>query len=259
MPRAARKKSATDVYHIVVRGANHQMIFEEEADYKKYLNILLHYKEEQHFDVYAYCLMNNHIHLLIHTPETSLENIFRRVNTTYSMWFNMKYDRVGFLQQGRYFSEPVEDMRYLNNVVRYIHQNPFKAGLEVYPGEKYPWSSIYEYENEKTDLVDTSLVLEQMGGKDRFMELQKLEVVEDCMDLHKLRKRIPDDVAMDIIKECCDCASAKEFQELPKSSRDRNLKILNKKGLSVRQINRLTGISKGVVERVLRTGKEVVE
>ena len=131
VPRGARKKSATNVYHIIVRGANHQMIFEEEADYKKYLNILLYYKEELHFTIYAYCLMNNHIHLLIHSPDTSLETIFRRINTTYSMWFNMKYDRVGFLQQGRYFSEPVEDMQYLNTVARYIHQNPFKAGLEI--------------------------------------------------------------------------------------------------------------------------------
>ena len=130
MARHSRKKSSTQIYHVVIKGADRQLLFEETKDYRKYLDILEYYKEEFHFKIYAYCLMSNHVHLLIHHPDTaSLESIFRHINTTYATWFNLKYNRTGFVQDGRYFSEPVEDSRYLLTVVRYIHYNPAKAGL----------------------------------------------------------------------------------------------------------------------------------
>ena len=108
MARHSRKKSSLLTYHIIIKGADRQLLFEEAKDYKKYLEILEYFKEECHFQIFAYCLMDNHVHLLIrHSPEYSLETIFRKINTTYAIWFNMKYDRTGFVQNGRYFSEPV--------------------------------------------------------------------------------------------------------------------------------------------------------
>ena len=106
MPRKARLKSTSNVYHVVIRGANRQQMFEDRKDYLKYLDILEYYKRECNYSIYAYCLMSNHVHLLIYTPVTPLEMIFRRINTRYAVWFNMKYDRTGYLQQGRYYSEP---------------------------------------------------------------------------------------------------------------------------------------------------------
>ena len=130
MPRHARKKSSTNTYHVVVKGADNQLLFEDPKDYEKYMELLIYYKERCKFELFAYCIMSNHVHLLLrHSQDGSLESIFRHLNTAYSTWFNMKYNRTGYLQDGRYYSEPVEDERYLISALRYIHFNPSKAGL----------------------------------------------------------------------------------------------------------------------------------
>lgn len=251
MPRKARTKSASQVYHIVIRGADRQQIFEEISDYKKYLEILEFYKEECCFELYAYCLMSNHVHLLIYSPNTSLEAIFRRVNTCYSMWYNMKYSRTGFLQQGRYYSEPVEDMRYLLTVVRYIHQNPYKAGLEEFPGASYPWSSMHSYINHTPSFVNSRYILALMGGLENFISFHKEIVEAECLDIHKIKKRLPDDVAKEIIVNETGCSSVTEFQSLSLLDRNKCLLRLHEKGISIRQLNRLTGIPKGIIARIV--------
>ena len=90
MPRNSRRKSGTLTYHVVIKGADRQLLFEEAKDYEKYLEIIDYYKQECQFELFAYCLMSNHVHLLIrHSPEFPLETIFRRINTAYAVWFNM--------------------------------------------------------------------------------------------------------------------------------------------------------------------------
>lgn len=260
MARHSRTKSSTQTYHVVIKGADRQLLFEETKDYKKYLDILEYYKEKFNFEIYAYCLMSNHVHLLIHHPDsTSLESIFRHINTTYATWFNLKYNRTGFVQDGRYFSEPVEDSRYLLTVLRYIHYNPAKAGLEQSPGTGYPWSSYRDYQSdyqtespsESSGLTDTDFVLKLLGTQKHFMDLHSIVPADDCFDVHKTRKRIPDDVAKDIIMQNCACSSATDFQRLSLSERNKLLLLLHEKGLSVRQLNRLTGTPRGVIERII--------
>lgn len=169
MPRNSRQRSSTRTYHVVIKGADRQLLFEEPRDFKKYLEIVEYYKQECQFELFAYCLMSNHIHLLIrHAPECPLETIFRRMNTTYAVWFNMKYNRTGVVQNGRYFSEPVETKRYLLTVVKYIHFNPTKAGMEKAPGSSYPWSSFYDYQNQSGELTDIAFILDIAGGLENF-------------------------------------------------------------------------------------------
>lgn len=250
MPRNARKLSPNNIYHIVVKGANRQLMFECKSDYEKYLDYLSYYKEELDFDIYAYCLMSNHIHLLIDTKNCSLESIFRHLNTSYSNWFNLKYQRTGYLQEGRFFSEPVDNVRYLLTAIRYIHQNPFHAGLEKNIGDSYPWSSIHSYKKQKSDLVNVKKIMELYSGIDEFLLFQSLVSKERLFDIDKTRHRIPDDVAKEIIFRECKCLTTTDFQKLTIKGRDIAIKKLLENGLSIRQINRLTGISKGVIERL---------
>lgn len=253
MARHSRKKSSLLTYHIVIQGADRQLLFEEEKDYIKYLEILEQFKEECRFQIFAYCLMDNHVHLLIrHPPEYSLETIFRKINTTYAVWFNMKYDRTGFVQNGRYFSEPVEDERYLLSVVKYIHFNPTKAGIEPAPGTHYPWNSYYDYRIRNNTLTDTSPVYEIVGNYEQFVKLHTTMPDQECLEIHQLRKRLPDDVAKDIMYKICGCSNTTEFQKLPYKERKKNILLFKNAGLSIRQTNRLTGIPKGVIERILR-------
>ena len=251
MSRNARQLSSTDTYHVVIRGADHQLLFEEKKDYQKYLEILQLYEAECQFELYAYCLMPNHIHLLIHSPVTSLGSVFRHVSTTYSSWFNAKYNRTGYLQEGRYFSEPVETEKYLFTVLRYIHQNPIKAGLETVPGETYPWNSFCDYISGINDIVNIEYILQLLGGLESFRSLHQIIVEEECLDINTLRKRLPDDVARDIIRTECNCETVSDFQKLTLLERNGNIILLRKKGLSIRQINRLTGTPKGVIEKII--------
>lgn len=251
MARKPRAKSQSNIYHVVIRGADRQQIFEDQMDYTKYLDILNYYKNECQFHIYAYCLMSNHVHLLIHTPITSLESIFRRLNTRYAVWFNMKYSRTGFLQQGRYYSEPVDDERYLLTVVRYIHQNPYKAGIEDFPGASYPWSSIYSYLKGNSSLVDTNFVNNLIGSSEAFVSFHKEIDKTECLDIHKLIQRLPDDVAKQMIINETGCSTVTEFQSLSLLERKKYLIRLHEQGISIRQLNRLTGISRGVIERTV--------
>lgn len=252
MPRHARKKSSIRTYHIIIKGADRQLLFEEQKDYLKYLDILRYYKEKFHFQIYAYCLMSNHVHLLIqHSAEFTLESIFRPINTTYAGWFNHKYQRTGFLQDGRYHSEPVENISYLLTVIRYIHYNPAKAGLEKVPGSSYPWSSFYEYQNGITDLTDTEDILALFDSPNQFFESHIDVHSDDCIDIHKIKIRLPDDVAQSIIEENCNCNTVTDFQKLSLSDRNKYLVLLHQKGLSIRQLNRLTGTPRGIIQRTV--------
>ena len=107
MPRYARKKSKTGIYHIVVRGINRQDLFYENEDRGLFMQKLLKYKKECKFELYGYCMLDNHIHLVIKESEISISTIMSKLNTSYVHWYNWKYKRCGHLFQNRYMSESV--------------------------------------------------------------------------------------------------------------------------------------------------------
>lgn len=129
MPRSVREKSETGIYHVMLRGINQQIIINEDEDFEKFLDVLKDCKAVSGFELYAYCLMNNHIHLLLKVQKEELSLIFKRIGVRYVCWYNWKYSRHGHLFQDRFKSEPVNDEKYLLTVLRYIHQKPLKAGL----------------------------------------------------------------------------------------------------------------------------------
>ena len=177
MPRSARKKSSTGIYHIMIRGINKQKIFEQPEDYRKLLYQLRDCKEKGEFELYAYCLMPNHIHLLLKEGSEPIADTFRRLGSKYVMWFNTKYSRVGHLFQDRFKSEAVEDGGYFLTVLRYIHFNPVKAKLVQYPGE-YPYSSYSAYLR-GCSFVDTDMAMKMLPGNG-FIELHAVGCDDNC-------------------------------------------------------------------------------
>jgi REP element-mobilizing transposase RayT len=110
MGRQAREFGKTGIYHILFRGVNHCCLFEEDADFEKYLSAVKAVKATMSFDLYAYALMSNHVHLLIREKSTGdIAVVMRKVLTQYAGWFNRKYGRSGALIANRYKSECVED------------------------------------------------------------------------------------------------------------------------------------------------------
>ena len=144
MPRQSRQKSPTGLYHITMRGVNKNDIFLDDEDYSSFLGYLQSMKIASGLQIYAYCLMKNHIHLLLKEEKEDLAISFRRLGAGFVGWYNRKYKRVGHLFQSRYSSEIIDKDAYFLAVLRYIHQNPVKAGI-VEEVTDYRWSSIHEY------------------------------------------------------------------------------------------------------------------
>jgi len=112
MPRTRRIKSETGIYHVVLIGNNKQTIFEDEEDNKMFLITLKQFRKKSGYSILGYCLMGNHVHLLMKTGEESIGQCFRRIGASYVYWYNLKYFRVGHLFQDRFKSEVVETEEY---------------------------------------------------------------------------------------------------------------------------------------------------
>ena len=238
------------MYHIMLRGINQQQIFEDSEDCDKFIQILKECKAVSEFKLFAYCLMGNHIHLLIKPEKEPLEQVFKRIGGRYVYWYNVKYQRVGHLFQDRFKSEPVEDDSYFLTVIRYIHQNPVKAGL-CKNIQDYKYSSYQEYLS-KPYLVDVNFVYD-IVSKEEFLRYNHEMNADNCLEIADAPKlRVTDEQAMKIIENISHCKTTAEFQRLDSKSRDAFIETFNENGLSIRQISRLTGISKGLVEKSLK-------
>ena len=252
MPRQARIKSESGIYHIMIRGINRQSIFEDDEDCEKFFQTLKSYKEKCGYQIYAYCFMGNHIHLLLKVGADPLEQIMRRICGSYVYWFNRKYERVGNLFQDRFKSEPVENDAYLLTVVRYIHQNPIQAGI-IKDISKYKWSSYNDYIEIK-GLIDTTFVYslfdeDKKTAADLFKKYMNELQEDNCLEMED-KHRVTDQSARELIKKTYGLTSSQAIQGLEARKRDAILKNLKEKGLSIRQIERLTGINRGVILRI---------
>ena len=130
-------------YHITARGNRKEEIFRDKRDYNVYLNIMeesIEYYKDYNYKILSYCLMSNHIHFIIETDIEPLGLLIARSDSVYTRYFNRKYDYVGHLFQGRYFSELIKDEKQLLDASRYVHLNPVKAKIVESP-ECYKWSS----------------------------------------------------------------------------------------------------------------------
>lgn len=163
MPRIARQTSSTGVYHVILRGVNKQQIFECSADYERFITTLrVQTQEENRCVIYAYCLMGNHVHLLIQEKNETLGETMKRIASSYVYYYNHKYDRVGHLFQERFKSQPVENWEYFLTLLRYIHQNPLKPYL-VKKLINYPWCSWKEYDQQEQDICSIQVVLKRIS------------------------------------------------------------------------------------------------
>ena len=188
--------------------------------------------------------MENHVHLLLRGEQPGLSDFMKRLSGTYALYFNEHYDRVGTLFQSRFRSEPVEDERYFLTALRYIILNPERAGLGQ--RDRYEWSCYREYMG-KAGICDTSFAAALCGSMEALRRFLNESIVESTV-LHGMG-RVTDADAKKIIRTLFDVESGVQLQAFEKGERDRAIVRLKKRGLSHRQIERLTGISKSVIQR----------
>src|SRR5437762_6552297 len=159
MTRKSRIEIEGGLYHVITRGNNRQQIFNGNDDYQKFLSLLEVQKRRLPFFLYAYCLMTNHVHLLIERQTDSIGRIMQRVLTGYSQYYNRRYRKVGHLFQGRHKAILCQSDRYMAELVRYIDLNPVRAKM-VRNAERYPHSSQCAYLGIRSDaIVDVDPIL----------------------------------------------------------------------------------------------------
>lgn len=262
MPRHQRVLSKTAVYHIMLRGNERKNVFGSDDEKRRFLEDVLIKQKEISFTIYAYCVMDNHVHIVINTQDNDISSIMKGIAIRYAYFYNAKHRRVGHVFQDRFKSETVEDERYLMSVVRYVHNNPVKAKMVNLP-EEYRWSSYSKYVRRKEAAtgivtVDTGFIL-GIIAEDRqvaIKEFVKYSAEEDsasyldCEDEDVIR-------TIEQGREYLTCYISKEYGEenwanlkqdsIAQKEIIRHLRANTK--LSIRTIGELLEVDRNTVQR----------
>lgn len=156
MPRKPRVHYCGAVYHVMARGNNKEPVFASDRDKNKYLELVKKYKSKYDFSLFAYVLMENHVHLLVQVNDIPLSRIMQGIQLSYTQYFNKKYDRVGHVFQQRYKALLCNKDDYLLTLIKYFHLNPVRAGIGKLD---YAWSSHKAYVKGIDKLVDVEFPL----------------------------------------------------------------------------------------------------
>lgn len=258
MPRNQRRLSKTGTYHIMMRGNERKNLFLDEEDKQRFLETLFAKKKETGFFLLVYCLMDNHVHLVLQVGEEELATTMKRINASYAYYFNQKYNRVGHLFQDRFKSEPIEDEKYLMAVTRYIHNNPVKASIVEQP-ENYNWSSLKAYftpEKLKTNQVDIDIILDSIAldRKQAIKEFKRFSMQNDENEFMDIR----DDESWTIeesklwleeyLRKSWPGYELSELMKNKNTKREIVLHIRKNTKLSIRKVADLLGIERGSIQ-----------
>ena len=231
---------------MIIRGNGKQILFEDYEDHYFFLSILKRYCEETEVRILAYCLMENHVHLLVHDLEGNTSQMMKKIGVSYSGYYNRKYERTGHLFQDRFRSELIEDEAYLLTVFRYILNNPVKAGISS--ASSYEWSSFSQYDRQDS-FVDTTVFHELIGGYQSYLAFMEVEDDADCMEYESEKQKHDDEWAKRIIKAYLNAESGTVLQSFDRAKRNEAIRYLKQKGITNRQIERITGVNRGVIQR----------
>lgn len=255
MPRPLRIYSNSKIYHIILKGIDNQEMFYDDQDRQVFLKHLLVTKKEFYYQIYAYCLMDNHVHIVIKTENEFLSKAMQSLSIRYAHYFNRKYQRVGPLLQNRFRSKAVEDKRYFMEVCRYIHQNPENAGMAK--TENYKWSSYKEYIG-KEKIIDKSILLHYLN--DDIKEFIKYTTDCEKNDINnfaefELIERLTDEELTNIIMKKFNIDQYEKiivfFKEKTKDELKVTIKQLkNIQGTNVTQLARITRIGRRYLEKI---------
>ena len=196
MPRFPRNYLKTSFFHVMSQGINKNFIFEDSIDIKFYIKNMYEIKDKYNVKIIAYCIMNNHVHMLLETAGVeNLSKYMHCLNTRFGQYYNKKYKRVGYVFRDRYKAEGIYSEKQLYNCVKYIYDNPVKAEICKKP-EEYEFSNYKKIDfiddgeyafidvEEDKEIICEKLVKEFLNKKKMKME----EVREDKAELKKLIK-----------------------------------------------------------------------
>ena len=195
MPRTVREKSTSGYYHILLRGIGRQNIFEDDEDKIRFIETIFRHKKELEFELHAYCLMGNHVHILIKDTQDNLQLMMKKITGSHA---------------------------YYLTVLGYIHQNPKKSGIST--TDEYEWSSYKEYFNKFTKL-DIAFAIELLGGKEKLVEYINCINDDCCLEVHE-SNNLTDKLAKELLNQKYGMDSFFEISNMPMAERNRILNEL---------------------------------
>ncbi len=242
-----RELSEYDTYHLMARGVGQQIIFEDDKDYEQMLALIDKYLGKRG-KVIAWCLMSNHIHLLVELDMETLSKVMMSTLSEYALYFNQRHGRAGHLFQGRFRSKAIDSEQYFLQTIRYIHQNPVEG--EVTKTCVYKWSSYTTY-LDGSDSEFSQRLKELFGTREEFEEYHLyFDKSFKCWD-DRTNRRVSDSKAIKIAKKLLGDNPSFGINKLRRDARDSALRELGARGLTQKQIQRITGIGRGIVQRAV--------
>ncbi len=247
MPRRPRRVSGSGIYHVMLRGVNRDPIFLDDEDRVRFLVALRTAKQVSACRVLAYCLMDNHVHLVLRTGTEPLGVVVKRLGVRYAAWFNRRYERVGHLFQDRFKSVAVETDPHLVSLLRYVWNNPVKAGLVEHPDE-YRWSSRWRFgrpsllvDADELDSLLTSDPLADDAGPD-------VPLWEGPRKRGR-RPRYSEEQAAALLEQACGADGPEQFLKLAEGVQREAIRELRARSISFNQLAAVTGLSSTTLKR----------
>lgn len=196
MARKSRNYMESSFFHIMVQGLNKEYIFNSNIDKKEYLRIIQNTKIQYNIEIVSYCIMDNHVHLLVGVKKNEeLSKFMHKVNTLYALYYNKKYDRVGYVYRNRYKSQIIYSEKQFYTCINYIHNNPVKAGICKNPYE-YEYSSFKDFDdgfkfdsnvhNEETGNI--TFIEDEEQTENEIQELIENYLIYNSLKLEKLKE-----------------------------------------------------------------------
>ena len=251
MTRIIRTFSKSNVYHIIIKGCNDGVIFYDNMDRNVFLDRMKLTKKEFEYKIYAYCLMSNHVHMVIDIKPENLSKAIQSLTIRYVSYFNKKYDRKGPFVQNRFKSKNIENQRYFLEVCRYVHRNPEKAGIEK--TNRYKWSSYQEYIGKENIIEKNTLLYYLNDNIENFIKYtNKVESINEIMNYadFEINNKLNDQELINIILEKFNYDSIDKAINHFKDTE--NLKDLEE----LKNINKIT---KAQLSRIIRVDKRIIE
>jgi REP element-mobilizing transposase RayT len=279
MARPLRLEFPGALYHVTARGDGREDIFLSDDDRRLFLDVLGNVWERFNWRVHAYCLMTNHYHLLVETPEANLAKGMRQLNGVYTQRFNRFHDRVGHVFQGRYRSILVQKERHLLELARYVVLNPVRARLATDP-EDWPWSSYRATTGRESppDWLDRVTVLAAFGSTEGEAIAHYIRFVADGKGqpspwgqlkhqiflgsdrfVESARKRIPEGIDLEQVPQARAREAAKPLAEYARQHPERDAAIAaayESGGYTLRELGEYFGLHYSRVSKVVQAARQ---
>lgn len=257
MARPLRIEFAGAVYHVTSRGNERKDIFRDDEDRRLFMDILRRVNEKYNWLCHAYCLMDNHYHIAIETPDGNLSRGMRQLNGIYTQVFNKRHDRVGHIFQGRYKAIIIQKDSHLLEVCRYIVLNPVRAGVVKWPG-KWQWSS-YRAMTGKSSVhpcLTTDWILGQFGERKISAVKSYVEFVAAGIGKNELWEQVKGQILLgqeDFASQFVVGGKEGDIKEIPRSQRHLSRLSLSKLFDGIKRQNKGQR-NKRIIEAVYRHG-----